>query len=166
MTSETAVRMRTHCMWNAIRSALDFTRLYSETFSIAFIDVSGRTRMLWRESAAKPNGLAMAEKGAWTCLLSSPEAEYVNPVELRKQEARQASVNEHFRLDLLDASLAPGCHGYPMVVRGETVGFFGVSGVNPDNLAALAAIVQDAYVSAISTECTSHSATSFDSSGF
>lgn len=69
--ANTSPRMRTSRLLNSLHSVLSVSRSHGVSVSIAYVDVNGRTRFLWREHDAIVGSLLHAEAMAWTVIARS-----------------------------------------------------------------------------------------------
>lgn len=118
-------RMRTARLLNSLSSVLSVSRSHKVSASIAYVDVEGRTRFLWREHDAVVGSLLQAEAMAWTAIARAMPDKSLT--ELLRE--RVASLTQHGFCDgKYMPSLDPVEGGALLTVDTKIVGAVGIAG--------------------------------------
>lgn len=118
-------RMRTSRLLNSLHSVLSVSRSYGASVSIAYVDVNGRTRFLWREHDAVVGSLLQAEAMAWTVIARSmPDKSLTELLRERVASLTQNGFCEGRHMPSLD----PVEGGTSLTVDNNIVGAVGIAG--------------------------------------
>ena len=123
-------RMRTARLWNSLYSVLAVSRAHKVNVSMAYVDIDGKTRLLWRERDAELGSLLVAEAMAWTAVARAL------PDELLPDLTRQRLASHSVYGLCGDTELVPTPTegGSVLLVHDHIVGAVGIAGQIPDDL--------------------------------
>ena len=137
--------LRSVRLWSSLRQSLTFVRTQGiSTFAIAYVDLLGNTRLLWREHGAENKSLAKAERRAWAALKRYATAYNVDMSDVFSRHAALQSIYALNNAQSIN-DVSPA-QGYWLSVDQHVVGCFGISGVPERHLDTCVSIVQEGYL--------------------